>query len=87
MNSKATTGATPGPPAHGYAALRLLPVVLSVLVAVGATLVFVAWSCRVRRPLPTVPPLPAAPDGIDIPETVRVLLARRRPERMSSKCP
>ncbi len=86
MNSKATTGSTPGPPAREYAALRLVPVVLSVLVAVGATLVFLTWSCRAGRPLPTVPPLPAAPDGIDIPETVRVLLAKRRPE-LTVECP
>ena len=86
MSRDATTDPTPVPRALGCAALRLLPVVLSVLVAVGATLAFVTWSCRERRPLPTVPPLPAAPQAISVPQTVRVLLARRRPE-LTVECP
>jgi len=55
-------------------------VALAIVALVGALAAVALSCCKLRRPLPVVPPLPPAPEGILRPTTLRVLLAHARPE-------
>lgn len=71
------------PQRRGCAARSCTALVLCLL---GAGLVVLLLSyVRLRRPLPAVPPLPAAPATIARPPVVRVLIARSKPE-LSVSC-
>lgn len=56
--------------------MRLTCLAAAVLISVVGGGLLVRTSCRLLRPLPEVPPLPPAPEGIVRPDAVRVLLRK-----------